>query len=208
VYLWERQIEGYHRPPEWKTVDEVAAWAEPIWRAERASFGLANHVCPDLVSSSWGQRRALAHSTAHKISLPLWARQRPVVLHELAHLLTPRDEAHGPRFVGVLIGLLARHAGYRANDLMALADTMGVLYHVRSIGAVPVHSLTERLAALLPVSEMDAAIELDVTWRQVRGASIGLLKTKRARWFRGRLVHLEAQNARVDHKTLSPAANP
>jgi hypothetical protein len=190
VYAWERTIEGYHRAPEWKTIQEVSAWAEPVWRAERGRYGLGGDVAPEFVSSCRGQRRALAYSS-HKISLPLWARQRPVVLHELAHRLVPTGEAHGPRFVAVLIGLLARHAGYRAEDLMQKADGLGVKYHVRSIGTVPVQSLTERLEGLLPVTEMDAAIELGVSWRQVRGASIGLLRHKKARWLRGKLVALK-----------------
>lgn len=192
VYAWESKIEGYRRPPEWKTIEEVQAWAAPIWRAERGRYGLVKMLLPKFVSSSWGQRRALAFKGRHEISLPLWARQKPVVLHEMAHLLTPGDESHGARFVGVLIGLLARHAGCRADDLMKLADEMGVAYCVRSIGAVPVHSLTERLLELLPISEMDAAFELYVTWRQVRGASIRLLQHKRARWLRGKLVPIQS----------------
>lgn len=187
VYAWERKIEGYHRAPEWATMDEVTAWALPIWRAERGRYGLAKKVAPNMVAASWGQRRALAHAD-HKISLPLWARQKPVVLHEIAHLLSPTDEAHGPRFVGLLVGLLARHAGFRAEELLKLADAMGVRYYLRSVGAVPVLSLSERLVTLLPISEMDAAIELDVTWRQVLGASIRLIQNKRARWLRGMLV--------------------
>lgn len=191
VYSWEEEIGTYRLPPEWKTIEEVCQWAQPIWLAERARYGQARKVCPDIVSSSWGQKRALAHAS-HKISLPLWARQRPMVLHELAHLLTPKDEAHGPRFVAVLIGLLCRHAGYRADELMALADAMGVKYHARSIGALPARTLSERLEALLPISDMDAAIELDVTWRQVRGAALRLLASKRARWLRGKLVWLDS----------------
>jgi hypothetical protein len=192
VYAWEAKIEGYYGLPEWKTIEEVHAWAAPIWKAERGRYGLAKMHLPEFVSSSWGQRRALAFKGLHRISLPLWARQKTCVLHELAHLLTPGDESHGARFVGVLIGLLARHAGYRADELMKLADEMGVAYYVRSIGAVPVHSLTERLLGLLPISEMDAAFELDVSWRQVRGASIRLLQHKRARWLRGKLVPIQS----------------
>jgi hypothetical protein len=62
VSAWERQIEGYHRPPLWKTMEDVIAWAKPIWRAERGRYGLARRVTPEMVAASWGQRRALAHS--------------------------------------------------------------------------------------------------------------------------------------------------
>lgn len=197
VYAWERSVKDYHRDPEWKTMQEVAAWAEPIWRAERGRYGLAKEVSPAFVAAGWGQRRALSFAS-HKISLPMWARQRPVVLHEMAHQLTPADEAHGPRFVGVLIGLLARHAGYRAEELMESADAVGVKYYVKSIGAVPIHSLARRLETILPVSEMDAAIALDVSWKQVRGASIGLIRNHRARWLRGKLVALQCSVAQPE----------
>src|SRR2546422_3858668 len=74
--------------------------------------------------------------------------------------------------------------------LMESADAMGVKYYVKSIGVVPVHSLAMRLQKILPVTEMDAAIALDVSWKQVRGASIGLIRNRRARWLRGKLVPL------------------
>lgn len=114
-----------------------------------------------------------------------------MILHEAAHLLTPRDEAHGPRFVGCLMGLLCRHAGYRVEHLMEIADALGVDYYCRSIGHVPVVTLSQRLAEVLPASEMDAAIALGVSWRQVRGASISLIRNSQARWYRGRLVALQ-----------------
>lgn len=187
VYAWQARIAGYHGAPTWKSIDEVRAWAAPIWRSERGRYGRANVPAPLFESPHWGQRRAIAHHD-HRITLPRWARRPSTVLHEMAHRLTPRDEAHGPRFVGVLIGLLCRHAGHDVDELMALADEMGVRYHVRSIGAVPVIPLSVKLLKLAPIGEMDAAIELDVHWRQVRGAALHLIRQGSARWYRGRLV--------------------
>jgi hypothetical protein len=198
VYAWERRINGYHRAPEWKTIDEVIAFAKPVWRAERGRYGRARAPMPEIASSSWGQRSALAHYD-HRITLPLWARQRPVVLHEMAHRLTPLEEAHGPRFVGVLIGLLCRHAGYDANELMALADEMGVKYHVRSIGVVPVRGVSWRLERALeserPMTEMDLACWLDVSYLQVRGAAMYLIRQGKARWLRRKLVPTTKESA-------------
>lgn len=71
---------------------------------------------------------------------------------------------------------------------MARADEMGVKYHVRSIGTVPVPSLSQRLQRLLPISEMDAAFELEVSWRQVRGAALPLIRKGCARWKKHTLV--------------------
>lgn len=203
VYAWEqaasnrltRLLDGHvsvqsHHEPEFQTLAQCSDFLAPVWMAERGRYGRSRVPMPEIERPSWGQRRALAHHD-HRITLPKWARGRWVILHEAAHRLTPGDEAHGPRFVGVLIGLLARHGGYDANELMATADEAGVSYHVRSIGSVPVMSLPERLQRLLPVQEMDAAFELDVSWRQVRGASLQLVRAGLAIWKRDRLVPIE-----------------
>lgn len=189
VYAWERRavfnatgrsIES----PDWQTLGEVEAWLVPIWRAERGRVGLAHQPAPELARNLWGMQRATA-THSHTLKLPKWSRSKWIVLHEAAHRLTPTDEAHGGRFVGVLIGLAARHAGHDAERLMRLADEFGVRYHVRSIGAVPTSSLADRLAALAPVHEVEAAIELGLTWRQVRGA---VLASRGALRMRGRTV--------------------
>lgn len=219
VYAWERvaskkfcavaapgtgRIRSLHSP-DFKTLDECIAFATPIWSSERGRYGLGRVKAPAIERPSWGQRSALAHHD-HRITLPRWSRGPWVILHELAHRLTPANEAHGARFCGVLIGLLARHCGYDAHELMSLADDMGVKYSVRSIGAVPIESLSTRLTRLLPISEIEAAVELDVTWRQVRGAAINLIRGGHARWFRGRLVPIERQDvAAAKPKEKSPA---
>jgi hypothetical protein len=205
VYAWEkaastnltRMVDGQvgihrHTYSEFETLAQCSEFLAPIWAAERGRYGRSRVPMPTIERPSWGQRSALAHWD-HRITLPKWARNRWVILHEAAHRLTPGDEAHGPRFVGVLIGLLARHGGYDAYELMAAADEAGVKYHVRSVGSVPVQSLSERLHRLLPVQEMDAAFELDVSWRQVRGASLQLVRAGLAIWKRDRLLPIERQ---------------
>lgn len=59
---------------------------------------------------------------------------------------------------------------------------------VRSIGSVPVQTLSQQLERLLPIAEMDAAFELGVSWRQVRGASFKLVRNGVALWKRDRLL--------------------
>lgn len=188
VYAWERRANPAIYRATWASLDEVQAFALPIWRSERGRYGLAKSASPSIERPSWGQRAALAHDD-HRITLPKWARNPWIVLHELAHRLAVGDR-HGPRFVGVLIGLLCRHDGRDADELMALADAMGVRYHVRSIGAVPIVPLSVKLLRLAPVFEMDAAIELGVHWRQIRGAALHLQRQGAAKWNRGRLVAL------------------
>lgn len=204
VYAWENQaVRNFTGKssgiPEFETLDQCTEFATPIWRKERGRVGLARRSAPTIERPHWGQRRAWAHAD-HRITLPRWARSRWVILHELAHHLTPWDEAHGPRFVGVLIGLAARWLDYDVQQLMALADEMGVRYHVRSIGVVPVHGPTWHVQRALqrhrPMTAMDLACHLslvegvDITPRQVRGAALPLIRAGRARWLRKKLVPL------------------
>lgn len=202
VYAWERRcLRELGRTDissaEFDSLDECAAYAEPVWRKERGRVGLARHAAPSIERPHRGQRRALAHPD-HRITLPRWARSRWVILHELAHRLTPRDEAHGPRFVGVLMGLAARWLEFDVNQLMALADEEGVAYYVRSIGCVPVRGLTWHVERALrhhgPMTEIDLACHLslaegvDATPRQVRGAALQLIRQGGARWLRRKLT--------------------
>jgi len=200
VYAWERQASADHRfirpdgagknsiyEAEFQTLEECEAFLATLWTSERGRYGQARVAAPAIVRPHRGQRRALAHHD-HRISLPRWARSRWVILHEAAHRLNIGREAHGPRFVGILIGLLARHAGYDAEQLLESAAAVGVKVDSRSVGSVPVQSLSARLVRLMPVSEMDAAVELGVSWRQIRGAALSLQQKGQARWLRGRLV--------------------
>lgn len=205
VYEWERaaakNIDGRDfYSGEFETLEECEAFMNPIWRSERGRVGLAKSKTPELSRNLWGQRSASA-SSSNVIKLPKWARSRWVILHEMAHRLTPADEAHGPRFVGVLIGLVCRHMDYDAGRLMALADEMGVNYHVRAIGVVPVHGpvwhVSRTVAKHGPLTAMDIACHAsviegaDITLRQVQGAALALIRQGKARWLRHRL-HLTA----------------
>lgn len=202
VYQWERaavkQItNASFYLPDFETLEECEAFMNPIWRAERGRVGLARQQAPELSRNLWGQRRATAGHN-HVIKLPKWARSRWVILHEMAHRLTPQDEAHGPRFVGVLIGLVCRHLDFDATRLMALADEMGVKYHVRSIGSVPVHGPAWHVERVIvkhgPLTAMDIACHASIlegaslTLAQVRGGALALIRAGRARWLRSKLV--------------------
>lgn len=194
VYAWEREQTRWFCKAglEFDTIEDVAVYMNPIWRSERGRYGRAKVPAPALHHGHRGQRSAIAYHS-HKISLPRAMRNEWVILHEMAHRLTPVDEAHGPRFVGCLIGLLARHAGWDAAKLMESAEAAGVNCHVRSIGSVPVIEpalISERLAALMPVFYMTAATELDVSYRVIYGAAIRLIKDGRARWSGKTLVPL------------------
>jgi putative metallohydrolase (TIGR04338 family) len=228
VYAWERRCvaELAHSSiydAEFKTLEECAEYAGPIWNKERGRVGRAKIAAPRIERPNRGQRRALAHHgdgysrnasgklvrDGGRITLPRWARSRWVILHELAHRLDKdSNEAHGPRFVGILIGLIARWLDYDAAQLMALADEMGVKYHVRTIGVVPVRGIAWHVERVIrhegPMSEMDLSCHLnlaegvDVTPAQVRGAALSLIRLERARWLRGKLVLLRGAENDAD----------
>lgn len=181
VYAWERRAH-LHGIAKFETVEECAAFMAPIWRGERGRYGMAKAKAPRIEVGRGGGR---AYGS-RRITLGKWARQPSVILHEMAHALAPGDR-HGPRFVGVYIGLLARHLGLDATALMESADAAGVKYHVRSVGAVPTVPLWRKLLPLLPVFYMDAATELDVSYRQINGAALHLMRRGLARW-RGRTL--------------------
>lgn len=216
VYAWEREVCARLLgrsigTPDYDTIPECEAYAKPIWRAERGRVGLARQHAPDIERPHWGQRRALAHHD-HRITLPRWARNRWVILHELAHRLTPTDEAHGPRFVGVLMGLVARWLDLDAQELMELADRHGVLYYVRSIGVVPVHGPAWKVERALrengPMTEMDLACWCDVPYKQVRGAVLYLIGRGKARWYRKKLQLVAGVAANdPDAGTARPSAS-
>ena len=101
-----------HYSSEFETLQECADFLKPVWTSERGRYGHARTPPPAVIRPHRGQRRALAKHS-HELSLPKWSRNRWVILHEAAHRLNVGYEAHGPRFVGILIGLLSRHAGVR-----------------------------------------------------------------------------------------------
>lgn len=215
-YAWEAAAsKGALERPQWATVQEAAEWLAPIWRKERGRVGRARVAAPAIESSHWGQTRALAHHD-HRITLPKWARNPWVVLHEAAHRLTPSDEAHGPRFVGVLIGLVCRHLDFDATELMRLADEMGVRYHVRSIGVVPTHGPAWHVERALrdegPMTDMDIACHLSlgcsvpINVKQVQGAAVHLIRSGRARWMRNKL-HLH-EHLQKPEPLPEPAPQP
>lgn len=192
VYAWEKAVtNAFTDRPLFTTLDECAAWLEPIWRAERGRLGRAGVKMPDIERPSRGQRRPLAHHD-HRITLPRWARNPWVILHEAAHRLAISDEAHGGRFVGILIGLVARHDGRDAEELMRRADEMGVKYHVRSIGLVPdrgpawhVENVIRQTGPLnLPeiLAALESRNQQNFSLPQVRGAALSLVRAGKARY--------------------------
>lgn len=137
--------------------------------AERLSTGnvsipAVQTYVDDLCRANWFQSRwgRVSRYVRHKaygratgggynITLPPWGRQERVILHELAHTLTPsKYAAHGPEFAGVLLTLVQFQLGAEARRALRAEFTE---HRVRvSLVAVPdpgahrVVTATERAA--------------------------------------------------------------
>ena len=196
VYAWERSIPGLHQWRGTMSLEESDALVRRVWRKERGRYGLAKHPVPTVRAGRGGGSGGYGN-----ISLGRWARQPVVVLHELAHCLTlpkrqffregfgaerRRAEAgHGPRFVGVAIGLYCRHLGCDRDELLAAAEEHGVRVDTRSIGTTPRFGWARRAVRALErlrgraANETELAVEMGVGYRTVRGALLVLARQRR-----------------------------
>jgi putative metallohydrolase (TIGR04338 family) len=107
---------------------------------------LADRVCRDYQAGSVGIEDGRGHSNAAyyrgshwlvgsgksvyrppTIALPRRMRRRRVVLHELAHHLTPEEyAAHGPEYLWVMMTLFARIEGRARQEMRASAREAGL----------------------------------------------------------------------------------
>lgn len=81
-----------------------------------------------------------------RMSLPKWSRYESLVLHELAHGLTPLQYAwHGPEFCCVYLRLVEQYMGKEAHQLLQFSFRDN---DVRSIWFKPVVNEIDRLLGL------------------------------------------------------------
>jgi putative metallohydrolase (TIGR04338 family) len=113
---------------------------------------------PDVkVKDGRGTRRALAYGS-HAISIPLWARNEGIVLHELAHTIAARHyrpyeiASHGWQFAAIFLDLVKSMMGSAAHDaLRAAFKTHKVRYtepRRRDLTPEQKDALRARLAAM------------------------------------------------------------
>ncbi|MBY4570037.1 hypothetical protein ACN95_08390 [Gordonia sihwensis] len=102
------------------SVDDVSAYARRVLALPSVRAEFTRAIVPVRVRTRRGERAAHYERATATIAVPdsaggRWALRELVVLHELAHHL---DEvgapAHGPAFVGALIGLVERVLGPEA----------------------------------------------------------------------------------------------
>jgi putative metallohydrolase (TIGR04338 family) len=91
------------------TVERMQAWVDGLCAMEWfvARWGSRSFD----VRPGFGHRRATADENG-VLQMPKWARTELVLLHEVAHCLTPSTCAsHGPEYAGVLLALARRGMG-------------------------------------------------------------------------------------------------
>jgi hypothetical protein len=122
VYAWENRIVGPHDPSS-VPFTHAQGFVDAVW----AESGLA--YPPKVEPLPRRTRVLMADATRLRIRLPprlpSWC-----LLHEIAHAMTSTVEGgsdgHGPRFMGVYLGLLARYLRLSAPALAASARQDGI----------------------------------------------------------------------------------
>jgi|SRR5215212_4538479 len=119
VYKAERAAWENFDTPEFRTVAQCQEYVNDVtytrfWD-ERFTDGW--YLDPEVrieVSDGRGRRSAAAFCDEDRIALPKWARNRLVILHELAHILVNGNRSlasHGPEFVSMYLSLVREFEG-------------------------------------------------------------------------------------------------
>lgn len=116
--------------PQFKRVDQVEAYLAKIM-----STTWWKNRFPDVdrirVKDGRGTRIARGHTEKRYVSLPMWARNRHVILHEVAHVVTPDEFApHGREYAQNYYDLLLRFCGPEDAD----AFLAGCIVHRVKVG--------------------------------------------------------------------------
>jgi putative metallohydrolase (TIGR04338 family) len=112
LYTAERVLHG---KPDFKTVQECQAFVDQVMATRYVKARWLAHIT---VRPGLGHTNATAQPSTAVIQLPLWSRQRAVILHEMAHCLNDDQRRayawHGPEFAGLFLGLVHHVLGAEA----------------------------------------------------------------------------------------------
>ena len=107
LYRAEGLVDAGRRLP---TVERMQAWVDGLVATEWLVARWGERSIE--VRPGHGHRRATADAANGVLQMPKWARSELVMLHEVAHCLTPATVAHhGPEYAGVLLALARRAIG-------------------------------------------------------------------------------------------------
>lgn len=163
-----------------RTIDnaELQGWVDKVMgmRAVQARWGRW-----DIEVTLKRGGRGLAHGSG-RISLPLFARNPTMILHEVAHCLTPsRYAPHGPEYVGVWLFLLKTVDRDLYDKARPLLKKHKVRYNNAAVpkpdpNRVVTKAQTaarKRAAAAKPVGRMQRADAADVIRRLAKQGHFG-----------------------------------
>lgn len=137
--------QGEYRDDDLATISDIVTWLNKIsatpWMRKHHSvaadltffdydmFKNSHHIwVSSEVRVLHGYGARTARGGRSELKFPRWARSKPVVLHELAHLITTREygytavAAHGREFCGTYLDLVGRFMG--KDDRRALKQAM------------------------------------------------------------------------------------
>ncbi len=128
VYDWQNELVNlYPRLAErLETLQECTALIAQVWNDYRPGS--------DLPLLTDGRGTSIARGSRWRISLPMWARTRKTVLHEIAHSMTTERPAHGRAYARLLMELFERYAGVQ----LSAARRLGVEQRPRRVHFAPV----------------------------------------------------------------------
>ncbi len=107
LYRAEGQVDAGRSLP---TVPSMQAWVDGLVATDWFVARWGDRAFE--VRPGFGHRRATADAVNGVLQMPKWARSELVLLHEIAHCLTPLTFAsHGPEYAGVLLALARRGIG-------------------------------------------------------------------------------------------------
>jgi hypothetical protein len=158
----------FHSAPDFKTVDQCQAYVDSVMASRWVRARWQQRI---VVKDGRGHVNATG-GTSGQLQLPLWSRQRLVILHEMAHVLTPyRYAAHGPEYAGVLLSLVHHVLGAEtAAKLRASYKEHRVRYNLKAVPSSPRYEVPTQAAVAakqrqrdtkpLSVEERAAAVRL------------------------------------------------
>jgi putative metallohydrolase (TIGR04338 family) len=106
------------------TVEEVERYVKRVFGMKRIQAAFPSCRTLPQVKDGRGRRKAGGSSTM--ITIPLWARNEAVVLHELAHTICQRTHGrwvagHGWQYASIYLTLVLHAMGREAHDVLKAA---------------------------------------------------------------------------------------
>lgn len=162
--------------PELRTLSQVSTYLTEVqktpWFFQR--FGRPRQI---ELTDGRGARRAAAMGYGSAIRLPVWARQKSVVLHELAHVLCNKGAPHGPEYARTYLELVGKYLGAEEGKKLRAAFRehrvkVGPPLTVRSLDEPRAYRLTLPTGLVMKLEERTTAEERDAFVADVLEAAL------------------------------------